>query len=176
MLATNFGDVGTPMFQSPPKCYMLNQASFITTFFTSANPSLQAGTDFNFFPLPDVSTQFSGAHVVAGDSFSMFKDTPQARKLMQYLTTAEAQTIWVKRGGKISPNKQTSLDAYPDTLSKETAQILVNTNIAKYDATDNMPADMRAAAWKALLDFVTNQNNLSSILTNLDKVQATAYK
>jgi len=175
MLATNFGDVGTPMFQNPPKCFMLNQASFITTFFTSANPSLQPGTDFNFFPLPDVNPQFTGAHVVAGDSFSMFKDTPQARKLIQYLTTAQAQDIWVKRGGKLAVNKDVALGDYPDVLSKESAQIIVNTQIAKYDATDNMPADMRAAAWKALLDFVSNQNNLDSILAGLDKVQATAY-
>ena len=175
MLATNFGDVGTPMFQNPPKCFMLNQASFITTFFTSANPSLQPGTDFNFFPLPDVNSQFTGAHVVAGDSFSMFKDTPQARKLIQYLTTAQAQDIWVKRGGKLAVNKQVPLTDYPDVLSKESAQIIVNTQIAKYDATDNMPADMRSAAWKALLDFVSNQSKLDSILANLDKVQATAY-
>jgi len=175
MLATNFGDVGTPMFQNPPKCFMLNQASFITTFFTSANPSLQPGTDFNFFPLPDVNSQFTGAHVVAGDSFSMFKDTPQARKLIQYLTTAQAQDIWVKRGGKLAVNKQVPLTDYPDVLSKESAQIIVNTQIAKYDATDNMPADMRSAAWKALLDFVSNQSKLDSILANLDKVQAAAY-
>jgi hypothetical protein len=34
---------------------------------------------------------------------------------------------------------------------------------------------MRSAAWKGLLDFVSNQNNLDSILANLDKVQKTAY-
>lgn len=175
ILATNFGDVGNPMFQNPPKCYMLNQASFITTFFTSANPSLQAGTDFNFFPIPDINSQFTGAHVVAGDSFSMFKDTPQARKLIQYLTTAQAQDIWVKRGGKLAVNKDVALTDYPDVLSKESAQIIVNTQIAKYDATDNMPADMRTAAWKGLLDFIGDQNKLDSILANLDKVQATAY-
>jgi alpha-glucoside transport system substrate-binding protein len=114
--------------------------------------------------------------VVAGDTWSMFKDTSQARSLMNYLNTAEAQTIWVKRGGKISPNKLTPLDAYPDALSKESAQILVATKIGKYDATDLMPADMRAAAWKAVLDFVGDQSKLDSILTSLDKVQATAYK
>src|SRR5713101_2578091 len=176
ILATQFGDVGTPMFANPPKCYMHNQASFITTFFTSAVPSLQPVTDFNFFPLPDITAQYAGAHVVAGDSWSMFRDTSQARSLMNYLITADAQTIWVKRGGKISPNKQTSLDAYPDALTKESAQILVATKIAKYDATDQMPADMRAAAWKAVLDFVSDQSKLDSILKTLDGVQATAYK
>src|SRR6266851_1726462 len=167
---------GTHMFDNPPKCYMHNQASFITTFFTSANPALQPVTDFNFFPLPDITSQYAGAHVVAGDSWSMFRDTSQARSLMNYLITADAQTIWVKRGGKISPNKQTSLDTYPDALTKESAQILVGTKIAKYDATDQMPADMRAAAWKAVLDFVSDQSKLDSILKTLDGVQATAYK
>src|SRR5260221_14333004 len=69
ILATQFGDVGTPMFASPPKRYMLNQASFITTFFTSALPSLQAGTDFTFFPRRGINTSFSGAHLGAGDSW-----------------------------------------------------------------------------------------------------------
>lgn len=176
IVATNFGDVGTPMFQSPPKCYMLNQASFITTFFTSANPSLQAGTDFNFFPLPDINSQYAGAHVVAGDSWSMFKDTPQARKLIQYLTTADAQAIWVKAGGKLAVNKQVPVSDYPDVLSKESAQIVVNTQVAKYDATDNMPADMKAAAWADLVKFIQDQGQLNSILAHLDSVQASAYK
>ena len=175
ILSTQFGDVGTPMFASPPKCYMLNQASFITTFFTSAVPSLQAGTDFTFFPLPDINTSYAGAHVVAGDSWSMFNDTPQARQLIKYLTTAQAQDIWVKRGGKLAVNKQVSLDDYPDPLSKLSAQILVNTQIAKYDATDNMPTDMRNAAWKDLLKFISNQNDLDALLADLDKTQKSAY-
>jgi alpha-glucoside transport system substrate-binding protein len=175
MLSTQFGGVGTPMFQNPPKCYMLNQATFIPSFFTSADPTLKPVTNFNFFPLPDINTQFTGAHVVAGDSWSMFKDTPQARKLIQYLTTADAQTIWVKLGGKLSPNKQTSLDAYPDPLAKEEAQTLVNTQIAKYDATDNMPVAMKDAAWQAVLAFASDQSKLDSILAGLDKVQSTAY-
>lgn len=176
IVATNFGDVGTPMFQSPPKCYMLNQASFITTFFTSANPSLQIGTDFNFFPLPDINSQYAGAHVVAGDSWSMFKDTSQARQLIKYLTTAQAQSIWVKLGGKLAVNKDVPISDYPDALSKQSAQIIVNTNIAKYDATDNMPADMKAAAWADLVKFIQNQGQLDSLLADLDKVQASAYK
>jgi alpha-glucoside transport system substrate-binding protein len=155
---------------------MLNQASFITSFFTKANPSLQPVTDFNFFSLPDLSPQFTGAHVVAGDTFSIFKDTPQARKLIQYLTTADAQAIWVKAGGKLAVNKQVPLDAYPDPLSKESAQLIVTTQIAKYDATDNMPADMKAAAWADLVKYIQNQGQLDTLLAHLDSVQATAYK
>jgi alpha-glucoside transport system substrate-binding protein len=175
MAATNFGDAGTPLFQSPPKCYMHNQASFITSFFTSANPAVKPVTDYNFFPLPDISSTFAGAHVVSGDAWSMFHNTPQAQQMLKYLATADAQAIWVKRGGKISPNNQVSLDSYPDPLSKSTAQILVATKIGKYDAGDLMPADMKNAYWKGVLDFAANQSKLDSILAGLDAIQAKAY-
>ena len=175
MAATNFADAGTPLFQTPPKCYMHNQASFITSFFQSANPSVVAGTDYNFFPLPDINSQYTGAHVVAGDAWSMFNDTPQAEKMIKYLTTADAQAIWVKRGGKISPNNKVPLEDYPDALSKSTAQILVKTQIGKYDAGDLMPADMKNAYWGAVLKFAANQGQLDSILANLDSIQAKAY-
>jgi hypothetical protein len=134
-----------------------------------------AGTDYNFFPLPDITAQFAGAHVVAGDAWSMFHDTPQARQMIKYLTTADAQAIWVKRGGKISPNNQVPLADYPDALSKSTAQILVATKIGKYDAGDLMPSDMKNAYWSAVLQFAQNQSNLNSILANLDAIQAKAY-
>jgi alpha-glucoside transport system substrate-binding protein len=174
-LATNFGDVGTPMFTNPPKCYMVNQGSFITDFFVKANPALQPATDFTFFTLPAVNTANAGSTVMAGDAFSMLKDTPQARALIQYLTTADAQSIWVKRGGKISPNKSVQISDYPDPISKQVAQSLEAAKVADFDAGDLMPSDMRNAYWTGVLDFVQDQSKLDSILANLDKVQATAY-
>jgi alpha-glucoside transport system substrate-binding protein len=174
---TNFGEVGTPMFASPPKCMMLNQASFITSFFTKANPNLVAGADYNFFPMPDVNSKYAGARVVSGDAWSMFKDTPQARALIQYLVTADAQAIWAKipGSGKISPNKKVTPDVYPDPISKSIAQATLDTKVAKYDAGDLMPADMKNAYWSAIIAFIQDQSKLDSILAGLEKVRSTAY-
>jgi alpha-glucoside transport system substrate-binding protein len=105
----------------------------------------------------------------------MFHDTPQARELIKYLVTPEAQTIWVKRGGKLSPNKSTNLSDYPDDLTRSIAKILVETKIFRYDAGDLMPSDMKKAYWKGIISFIQDQNKLDSILADLDKVQATAY-
>jgi len=176
MVATTFGDGGQGLFTSPPKCYMFNQGSFITSFFDGYTPKPTAGTDYAVFPLPDVNSANAGAHVVAGDAFVMTKDTPQSRALLKYLATADAQDIWVKRGGgKIAINKQVSLNDYPDPISKSLAQVVVDTKIARYDAGDLMPSDMQKAYWGAVLKFVQNQAQLDSILTDLDKTQATAY-
>jgi alpha-glucoside transport system substrate-binding protein len=155
---------------------MFNQGSFITSFLDGYTPKPTAGTDYAVFPLPDVNSANGGAHVVAGDAFVMTKDTPQARALLKYLATADAQDIWVKRGGgKIAINKQVSLSDYPDAISKSLATIVVNTKIARYDAGDLMPSDMGKAYWGAVLKFVQNQGQLDAILADLDKTQATAY-
>jgi alpha-glucoside transport system substrate-binding protein len=176
MLATAFGDAAQPMFQTPPKCYMHNQASFITSFFDAYSTAPKAGTDYNFFDLPPVSSQNAGDHVVAGDLFGMFKNTAQARALMKYLTTPQAQAIWVKRGGAISPSTQVPLSDYPDAISKSIAKSIVSAKTVKFDAGDLMPAAMQAEYWKDVLDYVNNPSQLDSILARADKVQADAYK
>ena len=176
MVSTNFADAGNPLYASPPKCFMHNQGSFMSDIITSANKGVTLGTDLSFFPLPDVNPANAGAHVVAGDLFGMFKDTPQARALIKYLTTPEAQAIWVKRGGAISPNKKVALSDYPDDTSRLIAQQLVGAKIARFDAGDLMPAAMQAQYFKDVLDFVQKPGSLDSILSASDAVQATAYK
>jgi alpha-glucoside transport system substrate-binding protein len=176
MLATPFGDAGNPMFASPPRCYLHHQGSFITEFFTKAPSNPKPVEDFNLFPFPTIDPRNAGAQEVAGDLFGMFKDTPQSRALIKYLTTPEAQSIWVKRGGAISPNKSVSVDAYPDPLSKQMAQAMLSATTVRFDASDLMPEAMNAAFWKGVLDYVQNPGSLDSILATLDRVQADAYK
>ena len=55
---------------------------------------------------------------------------------VQYLTTPEAQQIWVERGGALSPNREVSLDAYPDDISRKSAEALVNAEIVEFDGSD----------------------------------------
>lgn len=176
MLATNFGNAADPLFTNPPKAYLHHQASFITSFITKDNPSAKPVDDFNFFAFPDIDPQYAGAIEAAGDLFGMFKNTPQSVGLIKWLTTPDAQEIWVKRGGALSPNNKVPLDAYPDPLSKQSAQTLTSAKIVRFDAGDLMPSSMSDAFNKAILSFVKDTSQLDSILASLDKVQATASK
>jgi alpha-glucoside transport system substrate-binding protein len=176
MLSLKFENGGDGLFKTPPKCYMHNQASFITDNFVKQNTGVTAGTDFKFFALPDVDPANQGSHVGAGDAFSMLKDTSQARALIKYLTTPEAQAIWVKRGGKLSPNKSFDLANYPDDITREVAKVMTAAKIFAFDAGDLMPVDMKNAYWAAVLSFVADQSKLDSILAHLDQVQTAAYK
>jgi alpha-glucoside transport system substrate-binding protein len=174
MLSTNFGDGGTPMLSNPPKCFMHHQASFITDFFVKAVPSAKVGEDFTFFITPDIDTKYTGSLTGSGDLFGMFKDTPQARALIKYLTTPEAQAIWVKAGGALSPNKKVT--NYPDKIAEQSAQVLTSAKTFRFDASDLMPDAMNNAFWKGILDYVNDPTKLDSILASLDKVQADSYK
>jgi alpha-glucoside transport system substrate-binding protein len=176
MLNTYFGEAGNPLFTDPPGCYLHHQASFITSFFQRANPSLRPVEDFNFFGFPDVDPRYASSIEVSGDLFSMFRDTPQARALMNYLTTPEAQAIWVKRGGALSPNRQVALKDYPDPLARQSAEIVLGARNVRFDASDLMPEAMNTAFWRAILDYVNAPDTLDRILANLDRVQIEAYR
>lgn len=175
MLTTNFGDVGNPLFTTPPGCYMVHQASFISTFFTSNNKGVTT-SDFNFFPFPPFKTGEPKSTEMAGDLLAMFNNTPQAQALIKYLSTPEAQSIWAGiGGGYLSPNKDVPLSTYPDQLSRKAAGILTSAQVAVFDASDQMPQQLNQAFYQGILNYVQDPTSLDSILQNLDSVRQTAY-
>jgi alpha-glucoside transport system substrate-binding protein len=162
VLNTAFGNGGDCLFSDPPGCFLHHQASFITSFFEDNFPDVAvAGETYDFFPMP--AGEFSAVET-AGDLFGMFNDTPQARSLMRYLVTPEAQQIWVEIGGSISPSSAVPIDAYPDETSQRFAEILNEAETVRFDASDKMPDQMNQAFWSAVLDAVQNPDNLDSIL------------
>ncbi len=171
VLNTNFGSAANPMFADPPGCLFHHQASFITSFFQDEGGAVEG--DYDFFPMPDINPAYAGATTGAGDLFGMFNDTPQARALMAYLVTAEAQSIWVGIGGALSGNK--NVTNYPDDVSARSAEILANATVFRFDGGDLMPAALQSAFFSAIVDFAQDQSKLDSILAGLDEVQATAY-
>jgi alpha-glucoside transport system substrate-binding protein len=169
--ATEFDVAGDPLFADPPGCVFHHQASFITGL--GGFKDAQAGTDYNFFPFPDINPQYAGAVEGAGDLFGLFNDTPAARSLMRYLVTAEAQDIWVKRGGALSANKNAT--SYPDEISARSAQILTEAQSFVFDASDLMPAAMNDAFWRGMVALTSGSASLDQVLSDLDEAQADAY-
>ncbi|HXG25462.1 MAG TPA: ABC transporter substrate-binding protein [Candidatus Binatia bacterium] len=169
--ATNFEVAGDPLFADPPGCLFHHQASFITGLGQFATGT--AGEDYDFFPFPDIDPANAGAVEGAGDLFGMFHDTPAARSLMAYLVTAEAQDIWVSRGGALSANKNAT--SYANDIDRRSAELLLNAQTFAFDASDLMPQEMNAAFWQGVVDYIANPSQLDSILAELDSTQESAY-
>jgi alpha-glucoside transport system substrate-binding protein len=172
---TSFQTTGNQLFKTPPGCLFHHQASFITSFFDKGTPGLKAGTDYDFFPFPDINPANAGALTGGGDLLGMFHDTPQAKALMKYLITPDAQAIWPKLGGALSGSKSVPTSVYPDDISKKSAALLSGAKVFRFDGSDVMPVAMSDAFLKAILDFVKDQTKIDALLTNLDTVQKSAY-
>ncbi len=170
VLTTAFQEGGDGLFTNPPQCEFHHQASFITGL--GKFKDAPAGS-YDFFPFPDINPSYSGAVEGAGDLFGMFHDTDEAKSLMKYLVTAEAQDIWVKLGGALSANKNAT--SYPDDIAKKSAALLANAKIFAFDASDLMPSAMNAAFFTAVVDYTKDPSKLDAILATLDGVQKDAY-
>lgn len=170
ILNTAFQQGGEQLFTDPPGCLFHHQASFMTGFFEEGGATAE---QYDFFPMPDINSEFTGSLTGAGDLFGMFHDTPQARGLVQWLVTPEAQQIWVDRGGAISGNLEVT--EYPDDVSGRLAEQLGTAETFRFDASDLMPEAMNNAFWAAILQYIQTPGDLDTILMGLDTTQESAY-
>ena len=146
----------------------------------ASKTKLKAGEGFNVFPFPAIGDSGENQVVGGGDSIAMFKDTPAARALVEYLASPEAAEIWVKRGGFSSPNKNVPDSAYPDEITKTTATAIANAETFRFDMSDLAPASFGGTAgqgeWKILQDFLQNPNNVDGTAKKLEQAAAKAFK
>lgn len=175
VLSTNFGQAAAPLFMDPPRAYFHMQASFIQGFITEQFPDLKPGEDFSFFGFPAIDPAYANAVEAAGDLVGMFRDTPQARLFIRYLTTPEAQAYWTSGTGALSANRNLSLVFYPDVLSKNAAQILQKADMVVFDASDMMPGRMNNEFWSAIMSYVQNPARMDSILRGLEQTRREVY-
>lgn len=173
VLSTNFMQGGDALFTDPPGCLFLEQATFMTAMFEANTPGVAAGEDYNFFPHPPINEAHAGNVMGFFDTFVMYNDTPQARALMNYMITPEAQQLWVDQGGTLAANK--NISTYPDVIFENASKVVTGAENILLTAADYMPTDMQKAYRKSILDFTNDPSQLDSILQNLDTIQASAY-
>jgi alpha-glucoside transport system substrate-binding protein len=170
MLATDFGASVYPLLEEPPGCYLHRQATFISGFIQEGFPDAMATEDYDFFQFPPIDEGHGSPMLVAGDLFGMFNDTPAARSLIRWLSSAEAQQIGVELGGYIATNRQVPIDAYPNPLLAQAAEFMREAPTIRFDASDLMPASVNSAFWNGILSYIENPDALDQILQNIETV------
>ncbi|OQC74554.1 MAG: hypothetical protein BWX44_00818 [Spirochaetes bacterium ADurb.Bin001] len=174
--STNFGNAASPLFTKPPQALLHQQASFIQGFIMDQFPTLKPVEDFDFVAFPAIDPRYSKAVEAAADVIAVFRDTPEVKAFVNYLTSAEAQAFWAAGTGALATNKNVSLVFYSDPLIRRAADILNKSEIVVFDASDMMKSEMNAAFWSAVVSYVENPKNLDSILAQLEKVRKEVYR
>ncbi len=163
---TNFGDAPKPMFEKPPKCWLHRQGNFITSFFPKG---LTPGTDYDFFYLPPIDTQYGSPYLIAGDIYAMFNDRPEVRAVIEFFTRAESLKTWMAAGGALSPHNDQDLSWYGDPMEKKIAGLVLNASTVRFDGSDLMPGAVGSGSfWKAMTAFVSGQVDKATALKEID--------
>jgi alpha-glucoside transport system substrate-binding protein len=124
--------------------------------------SLQPGEDFTFFEMPGFDAPEPAARFISGDLFAVNADSDNpdaALALVDWLASADGQTIWAERGGFVAPNAEVEPSVYPDENDRRSAELWPSSPDdppAVYDLDDAIGGEIQSTERTALADFVRN--------------------
>jgi alpha-glucoside transport system substrate-binding protein len=160
--ATNFIDSTYPPFESPPTAAMVYLGGFASGFITDQFPDAVAGTDFDFFAWPGGGVT-GGANIVYA-----FNSDETTCSYLNWLASAEAQQVWVNRGGFTSVNTNVSLDAYPDPVARAQAEQLSTAETFRFDLDDAIGGALQSAYFTGVTEYLADPGTLDDILANIE--------
>ncbi len=80
-----FAEAPLPMFDSPPKCWLHRQASFINAFFPEGT---EPGVDYDWFPFPGENQQGT---LFAGELAVVFSNRPEVKDFLERFMAEDVQ-------------------------------------------------------------------------------------
>lgn len=183
-LVTGWDVAGMPLFTAAPGCYLEHVPSFITLNYQQYPSHPQPGTGYDFFPFPrtglpgETPAAANDAWEVGADLAAMFRDTPDAERLVRYLAGKQAQRIWpgIRGGGATSADQDVKPSMYPDPVGKAIAATVTSPGATLcFNAPDEMPDTLLNAFYQGVMEYLQDPGQLMDILSRLNAVQGVAY-
>jgi alpha-glucoside transport system substrate-binding protein len=138
-----------------------NQGAFVNLVAPAeCDDSLEPGRDYTFFEMPGFDDPEPAARFISGDLFAVNADTDNpdaAMALVDWLASADGQTIWAERGGFVAPNAEVDPSVYPDDNDRKSAELWPaspDDPPAVYDLDDAIGGEIQSTERTALADFV----------------------
>lgn len=161
VLNTAFGNAMQPAFSTPPKCMMMRQGSFVTSFFPK---KVQADLDnqVGIFVFPPYQGGFKGQAIVGGgDLAALFNgNDPDAKKVMEFITSDKFGGPWAKAGGWLSPHKSFDVKQYPNKTIRSIAEIANKADVLRFDGSDLMPKAVGSGSfWTEMVKWENGQSS-----------------
>src|SRR5207244_11698306 len=165
VLGQSFVGSITDVFGTSPKAQLFFEGGFVGGIATQqVNPSLKPGKTINSFPWPTIKASLDHPVVGAADFAAAFKDTPEVRQFLKYISTGPAGRIWVSTGAVTSPNKKVPAGSYPSPLVRAEVKQLATAKTFLFDGSDLLPGAFGDTRGFALQDVIEKPGNIKSIL------------
>ncbi len=165
VLGTSFVDGIGDVFGTNAKAQLYMEGGFVGGIaLGQVNPALKPGVTINSFPWPTINPKWGRPLLGAGDLAVAFKDSPEIRQFLKYISTPAAGAIWVSTGAIISPNKGVPGSAYPNLLVRGEAAQVKSAKVFRFDGSDQMPGAFGDTWGFALQDVIQHPSNVKKIL------------
>ena len=168
--STGFQQAGIPVADGT--CGMHRQANFYAAQFKEKG-GLTFGPDgdVDVFYLPTMSDKFGKVMLTGGTYVVAFNDNEATMQAMEFLASpgyADGRNKAAK-GGFLSPNKEHDTSLYADDLDRTLAELLVESEVSRFDGSDNMPSEVGSGAlWKEGTNWVLGTSNQKTFLDNVE--------
>jgi len=176
-LSTGFIDAFNLVLKPDAAAEMYYEGGFMGSFAAQNFPTLKPVKDFDFFMFPSIDPKWGTPVTGGGDLMVVFHKNAEVTKLVRWLASKEANTIWAsaKKGSVVSPNKLVSLKVYPPLTASEARQ-LTTSPIFVFDGSDMAPAAVGGdAEFTAFQSIIKNPDGYMDALQQLEDVAARSY-
>lgn len=144
----------------------------------SGETEATVGEDAQFFAFPSVDGS-EPAVVGGGDVAVLMEDSEVGQAFMEFLAGPEAPAVWVGLGGFTTPNQNVDLADYPDEISRQVAEQLVEAETFRFDLSDLAPPEFGGTPsqgmWQILQDFLRDPSQVQQTAQKLEQAAAAAY-
>ena len=168
--STNFGTAGTPMFdEGGPKCWLLNQGSFITGFFPDA---IKADLDntVGVFGFPPETAGGDNPVIGGGDLAVMMNEKPTTAAALKVLANVKIGEKAAPNSSFISPHKDFDVSLYPNETTRSVANVAYDSTAFLFDGSDQMPGEVGAGSfWNQMTSWIAGEVDLTTALKNIDE-------
>jgi alpha-glucoside transport system substrate-binding protein len=172
MLGQSFvGGIGD-VFGKSAKAQLYYEGGFVGGIaIGQVNPALKPGVTINDFTWPTINKKWGSPVTLGADYAVAFRDNPDIRTFLKYITSGAAGTVWVSTGAIISPNRQVPARAYPNVLVRREGHQLATAKVVRFDGSDQMPGAFGDTWGFALQKIAQNpsKSNVTKVLSAFQK-------
>ncbi|MFB9378636.1 ABC transporter substrate-binding protein [Kineococcus gynurae] len=167
--SNNFATAANPMFNTPPACYMYRQGNFVARSGGFPDEVLaNLDSTVGVFPMPGL-TEADKPVLGGGDLASVFNDSEDVDKIMNYMASADFGQDWAKDNGFISPRTDFDQSLYPNDLTRQMAGFAYDSTSFVFDGSDQMPGEVGSGTfWKEMTAWISGSESEQQALDNIE--------
>jgi ABC-type glycerol-3-phosphate transport system substrate-binding protein len=175
-LGTGFVDGIGQVFGKSPKADLYYEGGFVAGIATQqVNKGLKIGKTIDDFPFPIINKKWGRPLLGAGDLAAAFKDSPEVRQFLKFISSSNAGNTWVSTGAIISPNKLVGGGAYPNALVRKEAAQVKSAKVFRFDGSDQLPGSLGDDWGATLQGIIQSPGKASSLLSSFQTKAKKAF-